>query len=279
MNNNWTSKPTKIKNWERAIDYVMFVDENGNSDVKDILKCLSKNEQIDINNNFFTVTGVIFTRAQYIVAKNKLNEIKLKYWKKGTYLYKENYKKVCFHSREIRRRTGAFDNNLIDYLSFMNDISKLIEDLDYKIISVTIDKENYLLKHYQFNVYNTAMCFLLQRYIYVMPSNCTGLVMLEARGKDEDYLLLNEMKHIIFETGIKNISSDELQQKIAGIYFNPKWSKCYDDTFAGLEIADLTSYPIHKYVRNKVKDRAFTILEKKIDKYPNYENKGIKIFP
>ena len=52
MNNNWTSKPTKIKNWERAIDYVMFVDENGNSDVKDILKCLSKNEQIDINNNF-----------------------------------------------------------------------------------------------------------------------------------------------------------------------------------------------------------------------------------
>ena len=140
MNNNWTSKPTKIKNWERAIDYVMFVDENGNSDVKDILKCLSKNEQIDINNNFFTVTGVIFTRAQYIVAKNKLNEIKLKYWKNGTYLYKENYKKVCFHSREIRRRTGAFDNNLIDYLSFMNDISKLIEDLDYKIISVTIDK-------------------------------------------------------------------------------------------------------------------------------------------
>ena len=227
MNNNWTSKPTKIKNWERAIDYVMFVDENGNSDVKDILKCLSKNEQIDINNNFFTVTGVIFTRAQYIVAKNKLNEIKLKYWKNGTYLYKEND----------------------------------------------------LLKHYQFNVYNTAMCFLLQRYIYVMPSNCTGLVMLEARGKDEDYLLLNEMKHIIFETGIKNISSDELQQKIAGIYFNPKWSKCYDDTFAGLEIADLTSYPIHKYVRNKVKDRAFTILEKKIDKYPNYENKGIKIFP
>ena len=79
MNNNWTSKPTKIKNWERANDYVMFVDENGNSDVKDILKCLSKNEQIDINNNFFTVTGVIFTRAQYIVAKNKLNEIRLKY--------------------------------------------------------------------------------------------------------------------------------------------------------------------------------------------------------
>lgn len=87
------------------------------------------------------------------------------------------------------------------------------------------------------------------------------------------------MKHIIFETGIKRISSDELQNKIAGIYFNPKWNKKYDDTFSGLEVADLSSYPIHKYVRNKNKDKAFIILENKIDKYPNYMNKGVKIFP
>ena len=46
------------------------------------------------------------------------------------------------------------------------------------------------------------MCFLLQRYIYVMPNNKKEIVMLEARGKDEDYILLNEMKHIIFETVI-----------------------------------------------------------------------------
>jgi len=195
-------------------------------------------------------------------------------------LYKnQTCKKVCLHSREIRRRTDAFDSKLIDYNSFINDLSSLINSLDYKIISVTIDKNKYLLKHYQFNVYNTAMCFLLQRFIYTIPNNKNGIIMLEARGKDEDYLLLNEMKHIIFETGIKNILTKELQQKIGGIYFNPKWDNAYDITFSGLEIADLSSYPIHKYVRNNNKDKAFLMLENKIDKYPNYINKGLKIFP
>lgn len=279
MDFNWTNKPTKIKNWEKNIDYVMFVDENGNSDIKDILKCISKSQEIDINNKFFTVTGVIFTKQQYSIAKDKLNKLKLKYWKNGTYIYNDEYRKVCFHSREIRRKTGAFDKNLINYDNFIVELSELIDSLDYKIISTTIDKEKYILKHYQFNVYNTAMCFLLQRYIYVMKNNCKGLIMLEARGKDEDYLLLNEMKHIIFETGIKKISSNELKEKIAGIYFNPKWSNRYDNTFSGLEIADLSSYPIHKFIRNGNKDKSFLTIENKIDKYPDYINKGIKIFP
>ena len=103
--------------------------------------------------------------------------------------------------------------------------------------------------------------------------------MLEARGKNEDKLLLNEMKHIIFETGIKNISTYELSEKIDGIYFNPKWNTVYDETFIGLEIADLSSYPIHKFIRNNKKDLSFKILEKKFNKFPNYINKGLKIFP
>ena len=279
MDTNWVDKPIKIKNWEKDIDYVMFVDENGNSDVKDILKCISKSQEIDINNKYFTITGVIFTKNQYSIAKNKLDALKSKYWKNSSYLYKNEYKKVCFHSREIRRQNGAFDKNLINYEDFIEELSDLIDSLDYKIISITIDKEKYILNHYQYNVYNTAMCFLMQRYIYVMNNNCKGLIMLEARGKDEDYLLLNEMKHIIFETGIKKIPSKELQDKIAGIYFNPKWNNRYDNTFSGLEIADLSSYPIHKYVRNNHKDKSFLVLENKIDKYPDYLNKGIKVFP
>ena len=257
----------------------MFIDENGNSDLKNILKRLSKNQEIDENDQYFTVTGCIFTKKNYKIAKDKINILKDSLWENGLYSYKDITKKVCFHSREIRRREAPFDNKQIDYSDFMERISKLISELNYTIISVSINKKDYLLKRYQYNVYNTAMCFLMQRYIYYMPNNSRGLIMLEARGKDEDYILLNEMKHIIFETGIKGISSDELQQKIAGIYFNPKWNLTYNDTFSGLEIADLSSYPIHKFIRNNNKDQAFKILESKIDKYPNYISKGIKIFP
>ena len=279
MEYDWTNRPTKIRNWERGIDYVMFVDENGNSDITNTLKSLSQHKEVDINDKYFTVTGCIFSKYDYKIAKEKMNDLKNNYWQKGTFLYKEHEQKVCFHSRDIRRRENAFNKNLINYEKFIIDLTTMISSLQYKIISVTIDKENYLLKRYHFNTYNTAMCFLLQRYIYVMPNYSRGLVMLEARGKEEDKLLLNEMKHIIFETGIRSITVDELKQKISGIYFNPKWNQNYDDTFSGLEIADLSSYPIHKYIRNNKKDKAFLSIENKIDKYPNYTNKGLKVFP
>lgn len=275
----WFDKPQKISNWSSDIDYVMFVDENGTSDITNILKTISQRKDIDINEKFFTITGCIFTKKEYGIAKNKLNELKNKYWKNGYFEYDNVTKKVCFHSREIRNRIKAFDTKLIDYDSFMIDLSNLISNLQYKIISININKEDYLMKDYKFNTYNTAMCFLLQRFVYVMPSKSKGIIMLEARGKEEDKILLNEMKHIIFETGIKDISSAELQSKILGIYFNPKWNTKYDETFSGLEIADLSSYPIHKFVRNNKKDKSFEIIESKIDKFPYYINKGLKIFP
>lgn len=279
MNINWTNRPTEIINWESDVDYVMFVDENGDNDISRILKFISQRKDIDINDKFFTITGCILKKTDYIEAKKELNNLKNKYWNNGNFDYDGKIQKVCFHSREIRKRIGPFNPSIINYSEFMNDLSELIKKLNYTIISVSINKEDYLLKHYNYNVYNTAMVFLIQRYIYVMKNNCRGLIMLEARGKKEDKILLDEMKHIIFDTGIGNISSHELQQKIAGIYFNPKWNTSYSDTFSGLEIADLSSYPIHKYIRNNNKDLAFNIIETKIDKYPNYKNKGLKLFP
>lgn len=276
---DWTNRPTQIKKWEKDVNYVMFVDENGNSDITHILKKIMKNKVVLDEEKYFTVTGVIFTRHNYKIAKEKINVLKNKYWHNGFFEYNGSTQKVCFHSREIRRGSGPFNYNTIDYDFFMNELSSTIQDLNYKIISITINIEDYLRKNYKFNVYNTAMCFLIQRYIYYMPNNAKGLLMLESRGKNEDKQLLNEMKHIIFETGIRNISSNELIEKISGIYFNPKWNQIYDDTYTGLEIADISSYPIHKFVRNKHKDKAFEILESKFDKYPNYINKGIKIFP
>ena len=39
---NWTNRPTQIKIWENDVDYVMFIDENGNSDITHILKKIIK---------------------------------------------------------------------------------------------------------------------------------------------------------------------------------------------------------------------------------------------
>ena len=78
---------------------------------------------------------------------------------------------------------------------------------------------------------------------------------------------------------LDKISSKELKSKIDGVYFNPKWNEEYSSTYVGLEITDLFSYPIHKYVKRNTKDKAFLTFEDKIVGYPNYKNKGIKTFP
>ena len=103
--------------------------------------------------------------------------------------------------------------------------------------------------------------------------------MLEARGKEEDSDLLEHISKVILKSGTKSIKSSELSNKIKGVYFNPKWNEEYSATYIGLEITDLYSYPIHKFIKRNKKDQAFLTYENKIDGYPNYLNKGIKVFP
>ena len=73
----------------------------------------------------------------------------------------------------------------------------------------------------------------------------------------------------------------EIFSKIKGVYFNPKWSRKYDDKKSQwmLELADLCAFPIHKYLAYGTSDQAFEILKEKICGYPNIKGRGIKSFP
>ena len=103
--------------------------------------------------------------------------------------------------------------------------------------------------------------------------------MLEARGKKEDKQLLKHIYDVIYNKGRSNITTNELKSKIVGVFFNPKWNEEYSSTFMGIEIADLFSYPIHQFIKYKKENPAFKVLESKIAGFPDYINKGIKIFP
>ncbi len=288
MENKWWSYPQKIKNWTSNIDYVMFIDENGSTErVRDIYNKITNNAPIDENNKYFTITGCIFEKHSYSKARNNIRKLKEKYWNNGYYFsskYNES-RYVCLHSREIRRHDGAFNDKVINHNNFIMDLSKTLEDIDCKIISITIDLEKYVKKGYLQNVYEIAFDLLLERYIYATDNNKKGIIMLESRGKEEDKRLLKHINEIIFNKGRDKISTVELQEKICGVYFNPKWYSGHSSTFVGLEIADLFSYPIHQHikysrVKGAVKETlSFNIVKKKIHCYPNYENKGIKIFP
>lgn len=278
----WYDKPTKILSIRKNIDYIMCIDENGSSsNLTYALKQISNERELSEDDKYFTITGCIFKKKVYLNLKNQIKTLKNKYWNNGMFydIKSEKSKTVCFHSRDIRRQNGCFNETIINYNEFIIDLSNIMKEIECNIISININLYEYLKQGYTHNIYNVAFDFLLERYIYETQNNKKGIIMLEARGKDEDKQLLRHISKVINYTGTKKISSKELKQKINGVYFNPKWNEEYSTTYVGLEITDLYSYPIHKYIKRNVKDKAFLVFEDKIVGYPDYENKGIKIFP
>ena len=278
----WYDKPIKLLSIRKDIDYIMCIDENGSSsNLTYVLKQISNEKELSEDDKYFTITGCIFTKEEYLNSKKLIKLLKNKYWVNGMfYDIKTNEQKaVCFHSRDIRKHNNCFNDSIINYNEFIVDLSNTMKDIQCKIISISINLYEYLKKGYTHNVYNVAFDFLLERYIYETDNNKKGIVMLEARGKNEDKELLEHISKVINKTGTKKISSKELRAKINGVYFNPKWSEEYSSTYVGLEITDLFFYPIHKFVKRNKKDQAFLLFESKIVGYPSYKNKGIKTFP
>lgn len=213
--------------------------------------------------------------------RNNIRKLKSKYWQNGFYFdskHKEN-RYVCLHSRDIRRHDGPFNDKLINYQEFINDLSKILSEIQCKVISITIDLEEYVKENNLENIYQKAFDLLLERYIYATENKKKGIIMLESRGKEEDKILLKHITDTINKKGQRFITSNELKKKIDGIYFNPKWYVGHSSTFAGLEIADLYSYPIHQYIKYNKENAAFKAIESKLNGYPEYKNKGIKLFP
>ena len=278
----WWEYPQKIKNWGSNIDYVMFVDENNSVDKQQVIyKKLINKVPITIDEKYFTVTGCIFNKSNYSKMRNSIRKLKEKFWD-GGYYYDTKYQEsrfVCFHSRNIRRHDGAFNDKVIDYNAFINELSTTLESIDCNIISITINIEEFIKNGYTEIIYEIAFDFLLERLIYSTNSKEQGIIMLESRGKADDKILLKHISDIIFSKGRDRISKEELQSKILGVYFNPKWYGGHSSTFCGLEIADLFSYPIHQYIKYKKETPAFASIKDKIVGYPNCNGKGLKVFP
>lgn len=94
----------------------------------------------------------------------------------------------------------------------MVDLTNAMINIQCKIISISINLYEYLKRGYTHNVYNVAFDFLLERYIYATSGNKKGIIMLEARGKEEDSELLEHISKVIRKTGTKSIKSSELKK-------------------------------------------------------------------
>lgn len=278
----WRNRPTYIEKWPKDTDAIMFIDENGDASLKNIKEKISNEKLIDNNERFFTITGCVIKKKDFISIRNDIIALKNKYWEDGKFNYNnKKVKRVCFHSSEIRGRKGPFSDKVIDYDNFINDLTNFMNNLPVTVFSSTIDKEKHCMKYTDpVHPYNLCLDFILERFVkYYLKWHEKGIIILEARGKAEDEFILNHIKKTI-SLGTYFVDRSYFQ-KINGVYFNPKWCKKNDEqlSYFGLECSDVLSYPIHKYAKFDKKDKAFQTLENKIYGFPNYHGYGLKFFP
>lgn len=281
MLDDWRIKPTIIEYWPDDTDVIMGIDENGTAEIKSILPKVRAGKEISDNDKYFTLTGVSFNKNGHSRLKDKMLSIKNKYWTDGLYPYKGQMKRVCFHSADIRNKRTPFYG--IDFNAFIADINEMISEMPTKVISCFFNKEDHCKKYSTpTHPYDLAMVFLLERFCGQLNEyNKKGAVIIEGRGKPEDKAMLKHILKIIEEGTNQNPPSHF--RNITGVYFNPKWSTLDNGkkSFVILELADLMSYPIHKYHRNncKEKDIPYTIVEQKLLKYPQPYGWGLKRWP
>lgn len=280
LNKNWRNRPTTIDYIPDGIDYIVSIDESGSSNLKQVLKAKRNGKEPADSEKHFTVTACRISIEHFNQARDMMMELKLRYWENALFNYKDGVKRVCFHSREIRNRKDAFDPDVIDYPAFIDDLSKMMQEVPLTLYASHIDKEKHVKQYiYPASPYDLCMTFVLERIVKDIGKDKNCIIVLEARGQKEDKELLDNIKHLL-DLG-SNFCPAETFSGIKGVYFNPKWSLEANEqkSYWSLELADLCAYPIQKFFVYGTKDKAYETLIPKVSCYPNYWGKGMKNFP
>ena len=280
MNDFWDS-PTVGETINKEANYIIAIDESGScSYALNLSKKIRNREDfvVDENRRYFTLCAVVFRKNDYISTQKLISNLKNKYWKNGNYNYRGIDKNVCFHTSEINSRKECFSDKVINYDNFISDLSDTLGKIDAKVVSITFDLYEAALNGLENEVYELAMDSILEKFIYMSSNNSKGAFYFESRGKKEDIQLLQHIKRIVKADGLKTISPKELDSRVCGVYFNPKWAND-KHSYIGLEIADLFAYPIHRFMKTGVRGKDFEIVEQKIYGYPNRIKFGLLSYP
>ena len=276
---NWRDKPICATRWSNDATHILYVDENGHSSLKNIIKCFEKRIDINENEKYFNICSTLISRNDHLDIALSLTEIKHKFWVDGQYAYEDGLKSVCFHSEEIRKQKGPFSKKQINQESFFNDLNFAMKKMEMTIFDCFIDKEKYYKSYYDKakEPYSIGIQYILERVVNKIDDSDKVMIVCESRANKEDRIVLETIK-LLMINGTYYVS-DKKFKKITGIYFNPKRSTDCSKSYIGLEIADLCAYPIFKYGKHQVKDDSFLIIETKIHGYPFYLGKGLKYVP
>ncbi len=237
-------------------DYVVYADESGDLSLED------KDYPV------FVLAFCIFSKREYLTdVVRHIKGFKFATW---------GHDMTVLHSKKIRMQIDDFHflQGQAQRGLFMAALSQAIKDSPFTIIATGIDKrllqEQYVTPA---NPYKLALQFSLERlYRFLTEKNQNG-----------------RTTHIVIESRMDNQNKELEKAFLSMLEKNKPWQdQCpmkliFGDKKAnsiGLQLADLIAYPIGRHVLKPHEENlAFKIIEQKFHKFPDYLQKGLKIFP
>lgn len=214
--------------------YRLYVDEVGNPDL---------NSSADENHRFLCLTGIIVD-LDYVtrVLAPDLESLKAKYF--GSHPDEP----IILHQKEILYKKPPFTCMMDPETErrFNNELLKKLQEWDYTVITVIIDKREHAEKYstWRYDPYHYCQEVLIERYrLFLDIKKAKGDVMFESRGGKEDMRLKRSFRAIM-ESGTHNLSSEDLQLHLTSLELKVKSKQ---SNIAGLQVADLIAHPARRW--------------------------------
>jgi len=151
---------------------------------------------------------------------------------------------VILHRKELVNQRAPFDALQDPDVrgAFDIELMALIQDFDYVVVTVVIDKLEHLHRYHSwvYDPYHYCLTVVLERYaLWLRGRGLRGDVMAESRGGKEDTRLKAEFERI-FVSGTANVPHAEFVARFTSSQLKVRPKKA---NVTGLQLADLIAHP------------------------------------
>lgn len=214
--------------------YRLYLDESGDHVFEHLDKACHR---------FLCLLGCWFRNPEYMAFHERLGDFKREHLAHHPddppILHRDDIinRRGCFTCLQDPGKSRAFDDALL----------RLIEEAQFRIVAVVIDKLALRQKHGDAaaHPYHLAMGFMMQRYCgYLNHVNRCGDVLAEGRGGKEDRLLMDSYARVHAQ-GVWMTSATVFQQALTSKQLKVKIKSA---NIAGLQLADLLGHPVRQVI-------------------------------
>jgi uncharacterized protein DUF3800 len=209
----------------------MYLDEAGHADLK---ACN------DPNGRYLSLTGVVIN-VEYHDRKVTAWLTRLKEKHFGAL---PDGRPIILHRKELVNKNWPFQALRDDEVEreFNHDLMTCLEQLDYMVLTATIDKLEHVNRYtvWRHHAYHYCLQVLVERYaMWLNRRGASGDIYAESRGRRDDFQLKKAFRQI-YHRGTDYMPREDIQRALVNEDLKVFRKK---ENIAGLQLADLIAHP------------------------------------